>query len=591
MRYEPEFLELLSSKARLSEVVGQKVHLQKKGREFVGLCPFHKEKSPSFFVSDQKATYHCFGCGASGNIFNFLTETFHYTFVEAVEEIARITHTPLPEPTYLSPEKAATKDQKDILLKIHEEVCVWFQQQLMSTKGAKAREYLNQRGIKDETIKKYRLGYAPSGNFLMETFVGRGYPHQKLIDSGLLVKGENGIFDRFRDRLMFPIFSPKGEVIAFGGRIFGEGQPKYLNSPETPLFHKKYTLYGANFLREALKEGRQIYVTEGYMDVIAVMQAGLGATVAPLGTALTEEQIMSVWKYCESPILCFDGDAAGINAAARAALRVLPILKAGHSLNFVLLPNGEDPDSLIRSGSVQVLKDLFSQPLSLFDMLWQHNVAGQNIKTPEQQAKVQKDFFALIEQIKDLSVCYSYKAAAKDRFFKYFRNFHFKKQAQASPSLKGIRTRFDVRKRQRMILFAILLNHPHIINEVEDNLVSLDIPENDYDFIRLRDEIFSWITNASTLDAQDLNHHLSKKGFEELLNSVLSQEIYQHASFAKPEASIEAAREGWQDVWFMLEGNVMLAQQREIMRKELLDSMDNEVWTRFQALQNQVVKN
>jgi DNA primase len=242
MKYEADFLEQLREKARLSEVVGQKVRLQKKGREFVGLCPFHKEKTPSFFVSDQKASYHCFGCGASGDIFGFLTDCYNYTFSDAVEEVARLTHSSLPEQAPSTPEQAVVQDQKQIQLKLHEEVCAWYQQQLISSKGLKARDYLSQRGMKEQIIQKFRLGYAPSGNSLMSTFTQRGYSHDDLISAGFLVRGENGLFDRFRDRLMFPIFSPKGQVIAFGGRILGQGQPKYMNSPETLLFHKKYTL-------------------------------------------------------------------------------------------------------------------------------------------------------------------------------------------------------------------------------------------------------------------------------------------------------------------------------------------------------------
>lgn len=588
MRYDADFLDLLREKSRLSEVIGQKIRLQKRGREFVGLCPFHKEKTPSFYVSDTKGSYHCFGCGASGDVFGFLCESFNYTFSDAVEEVARLTHTALPEKP--REEDYTAPDQREKLIRIHEDVCTWYQQQLNSAKGLKARQYLESRGITDATLKQFRLGYSPNGNELMDAFIQRGYSHDDLIEAGLLIKGENGIYDRFRDRLMFPIFSPRGEVIAFGGRILGEGNPKYLNSPETPLFHKKYTLYAANFMRPLLKTHSTVYIVEGYMDVIAMIQAGVGPTVAPLGTALTEEQVQSVWKYCAEPVLCFDGDAAGLNAAARSAERVLPILKAGYSVNFALLSEGEDPDSLIRSGSIHILKEQLNHPLSLFEMLWQHHVAGAHAKTPEQQAKVQKDFFTRIEGIKDLAVCYPYKNMAKDRFFKHFRSYS-RKEKQPEVINRGIRTRFDVRKRQRMILFAVVLNHPQLLNDVEDDLARLDIPETEAELCQLRDEIFNWFAHTQTLDASDLNTQLQMRGLDSVIKEIRSPIIYQHASFAKPDTSLESAREGWQEVWFMLEGNVQLSQQREAIRKELLDSMDVEAWNRLQALQNQVIKN
>jgi len=592
MFFSPEFLDLLRERSKLSEVVGQKVLLKKHGKEQLGLCPFHKEKTPSFQVNDAKGSYHCFGCHAHGDIFSFLTETYSYPFVDAVKEVARLSNTPLPVESIPTQEQKEDQDHRQQLLKINEEACVWFQQQLQSSKGYNARQYLTKRGIKDSTVHQFRLGYASSGNSLQKEFLKRGYQLDDLIDAGLLGRGEEGTYDRFRDRLMFPILNSKGAVIAFGGRVFGDSLPKYLNSPETQLFSKKNCLFGSHMLREMTKNQPTLYVVEGYMDVIAMVQAGIKPAVAPLGTALTEEQIQMLWRYCPEPVLCFDGDRAGLSAASRAAEKVLPLLKAGHSLNFTLLPKGEDPDSLIRAGSVDVLKQLLGTPRTLMDMLWENHVVGAIAKTPEQQALVRKNFLALVEQITDASVKYPYKAEANERFFQAFRRKGKKEKEKDNNVLApGTLTKFDKKKLQRYILFAVILNHPSFLPEVEDEFIRLAIPQAEDELNRARDEILFKINESPTLDKDELQYHMKSRGYEGLLSTVLTHEIYQHAAFAKSSSSIEDVREGWQDVWYMLEEKDILAEQREEARLQLIESFDSETWTRLNALQYQVVKN
>lgn len=590
MKFGPEYLELLREKVLLSEVVGQKVALKKQGRDWLGLCPFHKEKTPSFQVSDTRGFFHCFGCHASGDAFRFLMDAYSYNFVDAVKEIARMTNTALPVEEPLTPDQQVVADKREILLKIHEEACVWFQQQLQSSKGYNARQYLSKRGITDGTIHDFRLGYAPSGHAFEKEFKKRGYDEKDLYASGLLGQGDTGNYDRFRDRLMFPIFSPRGKVIAFGGRVFGDALPKYVNSPETLLFSKKNTLFGSHLLREMTKNQPTVYVVEGYMDVIAMVQAGLGTAVAPLGTALTEEQIHMLWKCSPEPVLCFDGDTAGLNAAKRASERVLPLLKAGHSLNFTVLPKGEDPDSLIRSGSLSVLKELLSHPRSLFQMLWDQHVPQSVPKTPEQQALVRKQFLDMLDTITDSSIKFPYKAAANDKFFQAFRPKKGRRKEDPIQTV-GILTKFDTKKLQRYILFATILNHPSLLGEVEEQFLKIEIPPAEAELNQLRDEILQKINVSEGLDKEALRHHMNSRGLEGLLEAVLSNDVYSHASFAKPESSLEDAREGWQDVWYMLEERDMLAAQREEMRRQLLNSLDSDTWARFNALQQQVVRN
>lgn len=590
MFFGPEYIDLLREKIRISEVVGQKVKLKKQGKDFTGLCPFHKEKSPSFQVSDSRNAYHCFGCHAHGDVFRFLMDTYNYTFVDAVKEVARMTNTPLPIQAPPTAEQQGEIDQRQVLLKIHEEACLWYQQQLMSAKGYNARSYLEKRGITDATIRHFRLGYASSGNSFYKEFHKRGYSDRDLLASGIVGEGDNGIYDRFRDRLMFPIFSSKGNVIAFGGRVFGDALPKYLNSPETALFSKKHSLYGSHLLRQMTKNQPKVYVVEGYMDVIAMTQAGLSPALAPLGTALTEEQIQMIWKTCPEPVLCFDGDNAGQNAAKRASERVLPLLKPGYSLNFALLPKGEDPDSLIRGGSQAVLQDLLDHPSPLFQMLWDQHIPETLPKTPEQQALLRNEFMAMLDTIADTSVKFPYKTLANDKFFTVFRPKRGKKAEESTKSL-GVLTKFDTKKLQRYILFAAVLNHPSLLQYVEEDFLRLDIPDAEEDLLHLRDDILLKINEEPGLDAEVLRHHMYSRGYESLLLSILSQDIYGHAGFAKPESSLEDVREGWQDVWYMLEEKDMLATQKEEVRRQLLDSMDSATWTRFNALQQKVVRN
>ncbi|MBP6985175.1 MAG: DNA primase [Alphaproteobacteria bacterium] len=592
MFFSPEFLDLLRERAILSEVVSQKVVLKKNGNEMKGLCPFHKEKTPSFHVNDARGFYHCFGCQAHGDVFSFLTEIYSYPFVDAVSEVARITNTPMPVQEKPTEEQIQDRDFRQVLLDLHEEAAVWYAQQLNASKGYNARQYLAKRGVTDQTIQLFRLGYAPSGNGLMKEFLKRGRSLRDLIDAGLLGAGDDGPYDRFRDRLMFPILSSKGNVIAFGGRVLGDSLPKYLNSPETPLFQKKNCLFGSHNLRQMTKNQPTVYVVEGYMDVIAMYQAGIYPAVAPLGTALTEEQIQMLWKACPEPVLCFDGDMAGLNAAHRSGERVLPLLKPGFSLNYAFLPRGEDPDSMIRADKGVRLKKLLQTPRPLIDMLWEHHVENAMAKTPEQKALIRKKFMELIDKIEDSSVKYPYLADIREKFFALSRRRNKRdKTEDVTVSAKGILTQFDKRKLQRYILFSTILNHPSLLEEVEEKFIRLNLPESEEELNVLRDEMLLKINSSSGLDAEQLQEHLRNIGYERVLNIILSHDIYQHAGFAKSSSPLEDAREGWQDVWYMVEEKDVLEVQRDEMRKQLIESFDSDTWTRFNALQHQVVKN
>src|SRR5438477_1430879 len=371
MRFSADFLEDLKSRLPVSEVVGRRVALKKAGREWKGLSPFNKEKTPSFFVNDQKAAWFDFSSGKNGNIFDFVMQTEGVNFPEAVERLASMAGVALPRST---PEAEAREERRKTLHDIVELAAKFFESTLASRAGAKARGYLADRGIEPKTQLRFRIGYATPDRFALKEHLGsQGISAEDMIEAGLLVSGEDipVPYDRFRDRVMFPISDLRGRVIAFGGRALEkDAQAKYLNSPETPLFHKGGTLYNIAAARKAAHEGAQIIVVEGYVDVIAMVTAGYEAAVAPLGTALTEDQLALLWKMADEPLLCFDGDSAGRRAAYRAVDLALPLIKAGKSLKFASLPEGHDPDDLFRSGGREAIAEVIGAARPLVSVLW-----------------------------------------------------------------------------------------------------------------------------------------------------------------------------------------------------------------------------
>ncbi|MGB7039518.1 MAG: DNA primase, partial [Xanthobacteraceae bacterium] len=378
MRFTPQFLDELRARLPVSEVVGRRVKLRKAGREWKGLSPFNQEKTPSFFVNDQKAMWFDFSSGKNGNIFDFLMLTEGMSFPEAVERLAGQAGVPLP---VMTREAQAQEERRKTLHDIVELAAVFFQSTLASRQGARGRGYLLDRGLSASTQLKFRLGYAAPDQYALKEHLGAAkIPVEDMIEAGLLVAGEDISvpYDRFRDRVMFPISDWRGRVIAFGGRALEkEVAAKYLNSPETPLFHKGGTLYNIAAARKAAHDGAPVIAVEGYVDVIAMVTAGFEATVAPLGTALTADQLGLMWRLADEPILCFDGDGAGRRAAYRAVDLALPFLKPGKSIKFASLPDGQDPDDLARSGGRDAIDDVLGGARPLAQVLWtRENEAG-----------------------------------------------------------------------------------------------------------------------------------------------------------------------------------------------------------------------
>jgi DNA primase len=414
MSLSPQFLDELRARTSLSTVIGRTVKLQKAGREWKAPCPFHKEKTPSFYVNDEKSFYHCFGCGVHGDAIRWLTDARGLPFMDAVKELAEAAGMEVPAADPRAQERA---ERATGLYEVMEAAQRWFEEQLGGLEGAEARAYLGKRGISETTRRRFGFGYAPDGRGKLRTAL-RGFGNAAVVEAGLLVVPDEDRepYDRFRGRLMFPIRDRRGRVIAFSGRIVGAGEPKYLNSPDTPLFDKGRTLFNIDKAAAASREAKRVIVVEGQMDVIALDQAGLGEAVAPLGTAVTEAQLGLLWRLSPTPIFCFDGDSAGQKAAVRALMRALPHVGPGRSLGFATLPAGQDPDDLIRAEGRQGMEALLEAPESLVDRLWNHELNAEPLSTPEQRAGLRQRLTDHIGAIQDPHVREQYRSELLGRF-------------------------------------------------------------------------------------------------------------------------------------------------------------------------------
>ncbi|OYW61315.1 MAG: DNA primase [Bosea sp. 12-68-7] len=421
MKFPPSLLEEIKARLPVSAVVGKRVRLAKAGREWKGLSPFNAEKTPSFFVNDQKASFFDFSSGKNGDIFKFVMETEGLSFPEAVEKLAAEAGVTLPK---ITQEAQVQEERRKGLHEVMELAARFFEAELTGDHGGQARRYLAARGLDGEARTRFRIGYGPADRFaLRDHLAGKGVSAELMMEAGLLVHGEEIAvpYDRFRDRIMFPIHDSRGRVVAFGGRAMSaEVSAKYLNSPETPLFHKGSLLFNHHNARKAAHDTGQAIVVEGYVDVIAMALAGFPQTVAPLGTALTEDQLTLLWRMADEPVICLDGDKAGRKAASRAIDLALPLLEPGKSLSFALLPEGQDPDDLARSGGKAAIADVLAEARPLVDMLWTREVEAGPLDTPERRAAFERRLKEPLGQIRDETTRKHYRREMDERLGQFF---------------------------------------------------------------------------------------------------------------------------------------------------------------------------
>jgi len=517
----PTWLDELRARTVLSAVIAPTVKLLRAGREWKACCPFHNEKTPSFTVNDDKGFYHCFGCGAHGDAIRFLTDQRGMPFMDAVKELASKAGLDVPAPDPQAKERA---DRTATLTDVMAEVQVWFADQLQGVSGAEAREYLKRRGIGNETVARFGLGLAPEGRARLKQSLSH-LGEDKLVDTGMLIKPDEGgaTYDRFRGRLMLPIKDARGRVIAFGGRILGEGEPKYLNSPDTVLFDKGRTLYNLDRAGPASRTAKRLIVVEGYMDVIALDRAGIAEAVAPNGTALTEGQIERLWRLDPSPILCFDGDNAGRKAAVRAALRALPLLRPDRTLRFVELPSGQDPDDVVNAGGKEAMEALLAAPEPLDARLWRHEYEAEPLTTPEAWAGLKQRLVDHAATIQHPDLSRMYREDWLTRFYALrrperpaFQKRPFVKAGKWTPPAPPVgqhardiaRQGIDAPTARALILgFA---NFPEELPAHAEELAHLPIADKETG--KLRDEIVEAVHSGGALDREAFHTILAASG-------------------------------------------------------------------------------
>ena len=567
MALPPPFLDELRTRTPIAAVIGRRVRLARSGRQWKGCCPFHGEKTPSFYVYDDH--FHCFGCGAHGDAIGFVMQSQGSSFMEAVEQLAAEAGLTVPKPT---PEAAEAERRRLDLNAVLDAAAAAFHRRLFLPEGRAALEYLTGRGLSQETIRRFTLGWSGEGRGAIAADLGReGVTQDQLVDAGLMRRDDDTgrVYDLFFNRVMFPIRDRRGRTVSFGGRIMGDGQPKYVNGPETILFSKRRNLYGLDVARDAVRGGASLVVVEGYMDVIALAQAGFGGAVAPLGTALTDEQLRELWRLSPQPVLCFDGDAAGARAAARAAELALPMLSAEQGLRLMTLTGGEDPDSLVRRQGAPAFQAALdgARPLSdcLYDLLRQPG--GET--TPEQRAAFRTRLEEAARRIEDKALASEYRRVLLDRFFAEGRQrvpprpgprggpgrFGFGRPGAATAAFAPAIARRPspdaggIEAERLRILTAILLRHPELWHDVFHAYENLPL---DQGCDRLRSAMRDLIESGEPLDSHGLMDHLKRSGLMADIDRVLAPAPVPLPGCAAADAMPAEAEAGWWHIFGFL---------------------------------------
>ena len=620
MRYPPHILDEIRARLSVSDVVARKVALKKKGREFSGLSPFKSEKTPSFFVNDQKGFYHCFASGEHGDIFTFLMKTEGLSFPEAVEKLASESGVDLPKSR---PERPEVRDERERLYALMEAATRFYELQLKQSHARDARQYLTQRGLSQATIANFRIGYAPNNrNATGEHLKSQGFTVPEIVKAGMYIAGTDipAPYDRFRNRITFPICDARGHVIAFGGRALDPKQPaKYLNSPETALFHKGRLLFNAHRARTPAHQANELVVAEGYMDVIALAQAGFEHAVAPLGTALTADQMQLLWRMCPEPTLCFDGDSAGQRAAHRAIDTVLPLLKPGHSMNFAFLPKGMDPDDLVREQGPGAMRRTLAACQSLADVLWQREWQAGDWSTPERRAMLEKRLKTLIAQIADSDVQNHYQRIIGDRLREAWRP-----QYRRASTDRGRRSRdamqpwrhgqlrhnsnnrkpgFDGAsalhseslRHSRLVnadtatpayretlLIRTVINHPWLLEDAAEDLAQLNFTTPALQ--QLAHALLEAVADDIALDRAALRTHLNGLGLDVSIEKLERGASHKCDGFAEPDAERITVEDGWHHT-LALHKQYLLREQLAEAEREYSASLDEHAMARILELQ------
>ncbi len=634
MRFPDSFLDDIRDRLRISEVVGQRVTFDKKKTnaakgDYWGNCPFHGEKTPSFHCEDRKGRYYCFGCGASGDHFRFITELDGLNFAEAVERLAAQAGLPMP---IMDKREQEREEKRKTLFDVMEMAAQFFREKLHEPVGADARAYLRGRGLSPAIQQEFGIGFAPdSRNALKQYLAEQGVDAAQMEACGLVNHGE-GIavsYDKFRGRIMFPIPDSRGRTIAFGGRAMSpDALAKYMNSPETELFHKSNVLYNFAKARKPAYDKGQVIAAEGYMDVIALHAAGFHNAVAPLGTALTERQTGLLWKMSNEPILCFDGDGAGVKAAHRAIDLALPMLRPGYSVRFAMLPDGKDPDDLIKEEGPEAMQSVIAAALPLAEMLWNREISSGIYNTPERRAELEARLKQVVGMIRDDSVRRHYDQDIRDRLNAYLRgenqngprgnsnyggrdypNRNYSKgqskgfggqaggkKFSASPSLlssnllKKGQNRVSLRE---AALIGGVVFHPAVGFEFFEEISVLGVQSRDLQLIQsvLLDIYASWQGDEPYPTLDIVLDEFNKRGLSEMLTSLKSQLAAAKLWQLLPEAAFEDARDGWHQAYTLHLKNQTLHSELKAAERALADDDSQENLERMLLIQQELSRN
>lgn len=467
-KYDRNFTDELRERLSIVDVVGRRVPLVKKGQNYWGCCPFHNEKTPSFSVNEDKGFYHCFGCSEHGDIISFVMKSENVDFKTAITELAAQAGLKMPD---YKPKPAAQVAREESYYQIMSGACDIYQKLLFEPMGATALEYVRRRGFTDEMIQRYRIGYAPKNNIIANKFVN--VKQENLMATGMCRRGDYGMYDFFRDKLMFPIFNARGQIVAFSGRCLDGSEPKYINTTDTELFHKRKTIFGFNFARDAIHRANRSIVVEGQIDAIQMQCHGFPETVAPLGTALTEDHISMLCKANRNIIFCFDGDAAGQKAAARACDIVMPFLRDTSDVRFAFVTGGKDPDEVLKSGGDAAMQKIIDASTGLTDFLWNLANTGFNVSTPGGRTQAEKFLKQKTDKITDQHLRAEYEQEYNQRIFNQWHKW--KRQSQNIPKIDmpGVD---DITK--KTVIF-IVNQYPEIAERYGDFLATLNINFDD----------------------------------------------------------------------------------------------------------------
>lgn len=555
MRLSDDFIDEIKARVRPSDLIGRTVKLKRQGREFAGLSPFKKERTPSFFVNDDKRFYHCFASGKHGDIFTWLEETEGLSFMEAAERLAGEAGLRLPDP---DPQAQERSERRKSLIEWMEAAQAFYLRALRGPSAEAARNYLKSRGLTGEDCARFGIGYAPEPRTaLKDELVTAGAPVEDLVECGLLIQPDNGSpYDRFRDRIMFPIHDPRGRLVAFGGRALSkEARAKYLNSPETPVFHKGSVLYRFPEARKAASDPKQdirgLIVAEGYLDVIALARAGLEHGVAPLGTAITEEQLQLLWRAGGEPVMCLDGDSAGRAAAFKAAERALPLLEPGKTLRFAFMPEGKDPDDILREQGANALRAVFTETRTLADLLWEREVSAEPLDGPDRRAGFRRRVRALVSHITDPDIRSEYKREFDQRMETLFggrprfdpaRRYGDRRLPKlgASPGLRRAARARPGAADSRILLLAVI-EHPDLAIDEVETLAVLRLGPLD----SLRDAVLDACSSGQSVHTDTLRARLAEAGYAAELKRLDGERGPMQAALGGMETSPQARKEAW----------------------------------------------